>query len=237
MHVCSYHFPCRGQRWGRRRSVWHLYPDESWDGSGDSSLWSLPLAFVTRLSEEAGSSDVDKSWFQLLINIWKHTRFKYKPNIVNLELYFWCFCGYYMFPDVMACFSVSPAALRQQIEDWCHLLFDLIALRRKQKKSPSGCFSISSLLERIVNYRLAAFLCITFSLTDSRRLSMNCTRVWTQSMLTPWHCSEPGCRGTTRSTSRHWRGSADNRLTVWLRDDYSKRESIKERILDYYIHR
>lgn len=37
-----------------------------------------------------------------------------------------------MFPDVTACFSVGPAALCQQIEDRCQLLFDLVTLRRKQ---------------------------------------------------------------------------------------------------------
>lgn len=57
-----------------------------------------------------------------------------------------------------------------------------------------------------------------YSLTASRRLSMNISRVWTQSMLTPLHCSESGSRGTVSNTSRHCRGSADNRFTVWLRE-------------------
>lgn len=38
-----------------------------------------------------------------------------------------------MFPDVLACFSVGSAALRQQVEDWRQLLFDLITLRSKQQ--------------------------------------------------------------------------------------------------------
>lgn len=51
-------------------------------------------------------------------------------------------CVYYMLPDVMTCFPVSPAAFCQQIEDRSQLLLDLITLRRKQtKKSPSGHFS------------------------------------------------------------------------------------------------
>lgn len=38
----------------------------------------------------------------------------------------------YMFPDVFACFSVGPAALGKQIEDWCQLLFDLFTLRSRK---------------------------------------------------------------------------------------------------------
>lgn len=41
----------------------------------------------------------------------------------------------YMFPDVEPCFPVSPAALRQQVEDRCQFLFDFIPLvKRREKK-------------------------------------------------------------------------------------------------------
>lgn len=57
-----------------------------------------------------------------------------------------------MFPDVLACFSVSSAALRQQIEDWCQLLFDLITLRSKQQ---GILFKVISLLadELLLKYK------------------------------------------------------------------------------------
>lgn len=111
----------------------------------------------------------------------------------------------YMFSDVFACFSVGPAALCKQIEDWRQLLFDLFTLKsRKTIMTPSGYFRFNN---------VGPF---SLSLTVSRRLSMNRTRVWTHSMLTPRHCSEPGSRGPISSTSRHCRGSADSRLTVCL---------------------
>lgn len=51
-----------------------------------------------------------------------------------------------MFPDVLACFSVGPAALCKQIEDWCQLLFDLFTLKSKKTTTtmtPSGYLSFN----------------------------------------------------------------------------------------------
>lgn len=50
-----------------------------------------------------------------------------------------------MFPDVLACFSVCPAALCQQIKDWCQLLFYLFTLKsKKTRMTPSGYSSINN---------------------------------------------------------------------------------------------
>lgn len=51
-----------------------------------------------------------------------------------------------MFSDVDACFSVDPAALCQQIEDWCQLLFHPFTL--ESQKQGQSFVVISVLLSK-----------------------------------------------------------------------------------------
>lgn len=136
---------------------------------------------------------------------------------MNIELLhvFWC-------TGVFLCgLCSSPSA------DWGLVSASLLSYHPEKhtnnKKTLQGYFilTLSIFQEQFLNFSTdtkhsSSSFSTTSSLTDSRRLSMNISRVWTQSMLTPCNCSELGSRGTVSSTSRHWRGSADNRLTVWL---------------------
>lgn len=85
----SYHFLCRGQRWGRLHSAWDLYPGGSWGGSGGSSLWCLPPAFVIHLSAEEGSDATEitiNTGFYIWKNMWHHQNLLRKRGL----RVFWC---------------------------------------------------------------------------------------------------------------------------------------------------
>lgn len=70
--------------------------------------------------------------------------------------------GPHIFPDVFACIPVGPAALRQQIENRCHPLFDLFTLKEQKKKkhkknmSPTWYLLFMHCCLRIILYRLQA---------------------------------------------------------------------------------